>query len=334
MKFFRYFVAITLAMAMVASVSCNKDDDDSTDKEYLSGTMSFDFPTYLYYGDVVHVAPTGVYRGKDVNDTLLSYKWTNPFTGIIDTLRLEGEPASSSKEFDFTVSKDTLATFTISVTAWADGYYEKTTTATFTVVDPELGSGSLSGYDFVSSMPKFTDARDGKQYYYNTVGGKDWMIQNLAWNGAGLSFEFAEALDPIFGRFYTWTEASSACPAGWHLPSDAEFKALAEAGGSKEELAAGSLMVDASFNGTKLWEFWPEVKITNTSRFSAIPVGYATVEGSGAAFKGYGDYAMFWTSDALAGSLAIARYLYVDQPVVFRGEYGKESLRTSVRCIR
>lgn len=334
MKFFRFLTIISMVVAAVVFASCKDDDDDSSTKSYLSGNITFDFPAYVQYGDVIHVVPTGVYRGDDKADTLLAFSWTNPITGITDTLRLEGEPAGKTKEFDFTVTKDTLDNLTLTVSAWADGYYTKTATAGFVVVNPTLGTGSLKGYDFLGTVKTFTDARDGQKYYYNTVGGKDWMIQNLAWSGAGVAYSNEDVLSPIFGRYYTWTEATTACPSGWHLPSSAEFKALAEAGGGKEDTAAGSLMVDATFNGSKMWEFWPDVKITNTTRFSAIPAGYATIENESDQFKGFNNYAMFWASDSVDSNMAVVRYIYVDKPVLFGGEFGKNSIRTSVRCTR
>lgn len=334
MKHLRIYTIFFLAVAIVAASSCKKDDDKTTSKDYLTGSIVLDFPSYVRYGDVVHVKPYGVYKGEDKTDSLVAIKWTDPLTGIIDTIRFESDPVGKGRDFYFTVSKDTLATFSLRVTAWAEGYYEKTSTASFMIVDPTLGSGSLKGYDFLALTPKFTDARDGNEYYYNTVAGKDWMIQNLAWNGAGIAYDDAEPLSDVLGRFYTWTEASAACPAGWHLPSNAEFKALAEAVAGKEESAAGALMVDASFNGDKLWEFWPEVTITNKSRFSAIPLGYAVVEGEKAVFRSYKEYAMFWTADASGADMGIARYIYLDKPAFFSGEYGKESLRANVRCVR
>ncbi len=334
MKFLRHSAIFFLAVLAVASISCKKDDDDDSTKKYLSGTISIDFPSYLKYGDVVHVVPTGVYKGDDKTDTLLAFSWTNPLTGIIDTLRYESDPASKSKEFDFTVTKDSLATLSLTVSAWADGYYVKTTTVSFTIVNPVLGTGSLTGYENLNAMPSFTDARDGQSYYYCTVAGKDWMMQNLAWGGAGVPCIEEEVLSPIFGRYYTWTEASTTCPSGWHLPSSAEFKALAEAAGGKEDVAAGSMMVDAYFNGSKMWEFWPEVKITNSSRFSAIPAGYALIEESKLQFKGFNNYALFWTSDSKDDNTAVARYIYVDKPVLYGGEFGKNSIRASVRCTR
>ena len=335
MKYFRISTIFFLAVAAAFAMSCKKDDGGSSStKEPLSGTIKYDFPSYVKYGDVIHVEPWGAYKGDDKADSLLAYSWTDPLTGKVDTLRLEGDPAGKGKAFDFVVSADTLGVFSLSVSAWADGYSVKTATASFTVVNPTLGTGSLKGYDFLPSAKTFTDARDGRQYYYNTVAGKDWMVQNLSWDGAGEAYDGSDLMGQIFGRYYTWTEASSACPAGWHLPSSAEFKALAESAGGKEDVAAGSLMVDASFNGSKMWEFWPDVKITNSSRFSAIPVGYATIEGDKPAFKGLYKYAMFWASDSVDSNMAVVRYIYVDKPVLYGGEFGKNSVRASVRCTR
>ena len=333
MKFLRNFIILGLAFCAIAAVSCKKDEETTT-KSYLSGTIKFEMPSYVKYGDVIHIVPTGVYKGDNEADSLVTYKWTNPFTDKEEILRDESDPADKGTAFDFTISKDTLTTLTLIISATAEGYYEKTASASFTIINSTLGTGSLKGYDFLASVPSFTDSRDGLKYYYNNVGGKDWMIQNLAWAGAGIAYGNAEPLSDLLGRFYTWTEASAACPAGWHLPSNAEYKALAEAVAGKEDIAAGALMVDASLNGDKLWEFWPDVKISNTSRFSAIPLGYAVIEGESSIFRSYKEYAMFWTADASGADMGVARYIYVDKPAFFSGEFGKESLRANVRCVR
>jgi len=333
MKFLRYITIACLVLATVANVSCKKDDDDdSTIKNYFSGTLSLNMPRYVYEGDVIHLVPSGIYM-KEEADTLYGFKWTNPFTSKVDTLRLETDDASVSKEFDFIIDTDKLGTYTLNVTAFADGYYDKTSTLTFVLVDPALGTGSLTGFDFLNEMSTFTDSRDGKEYYYTSIAGKDWMIQNLAWNGAGRSMENDAAIDPIVGRYYSWNEAVSACPAGWSLPSDADFETIA-ALASGSDKAAGSMMVDAYFNGTKMWEFWPAVKITNTSRFSAIPVGYYSVDGDAYSLKNYSLYALFWTSDVDADGLGVARYIYHDQPSLFKSSFGKESVQGSLRCVR
>ena len=69
-------------------------------------------------------------------------------------------------------------------------------------------------------------------------------------------------------------------------------------------------------------------------RVATIPVGYATIEGDKPAFKGLYKYAMFWASDSVDSNMAVVRYIYVDKPVLYGGEFGKNSVRASVRCTR
>ena len=42
-------------------------------------------------------------------------------------------------------------------------------------------------------------------------------------------------MDMIFGKYYTWTEAQTACPEGWELPSDADFVELARKVSGKDD---------------------------------------------------------------------------------------------------
>ena len=120
MKYFRISTIIFLAVAAAFAMSCKKDGGGSSStKEPLSGTIKYDFPSYVKYGDVIHVEPWGAYKGDDKADSLLAYSWTDPLTGKVDTLRLEGDPAGKGKAFDFVVSADTLGVFSLSVSAWS-----------------------------------------------------------------------------------------------------------------------------------------------------------------------------------------------------------------------
>jgi len=341
MKFWRFSI-LFLAVSLIAAVSCKKDDDDEESSEYLSGSLVYDMPMYVKYGDVIHIEPSGVYRGTDKDDYMLSYSWYNPITAVTDTIRLETDASSVSKDFDFPIDKDTLATLSMTVRVWADGYYAKSTSKSFTVVDPALETGSLTGYGDLLAFPSFSDLRDNTEYYYSVVGGSDWMMQNLSYAGAGKPFEEAEAMNYIFGQYYTWEEAQTACPDGWRLPTDAEFVQMAvSAGGTAPaesygtiSTASGALMGDIYFNGEKLWEFWPTVKITNASGFAAIPTGYALIEGDTYTFKDFGSYAMYWTADEKDSKLAYLRYIYVDKPDVYCAAADKNGIAASVRCVR
>ena len=167
-------------------------------------------------------------------------------------------------------------------------------------------------------------------------------------------------MSDVFGRFYSYEEALDACPEGWTLPSDEDWVALAEHAGAKDAKVhknitgvAAALMGDADFNESRMWEYWPEVgDITNSTGMSIIPVGYAMLgnkdnEASdedpnidftypNAIFKGYKEYAAFWTADAVEGEegMAYYRYLINKQPNLMIGKGNINSFGASVRCVR
>ncbi len=78
----------------------------------------------------------------------------------------------------------------------------------------------------------FTDARDGQEYKYVTIGSQVWMAENLNYNDSlprDMSWgwpSFCADSACSKGRLYVDTLALRACPSGWHLPSEDEFLRL------------------------------------------------------------------------------------------------------------
>lgn len=337
MKFWK-ILPLAIIAALGALQACNKSSDDST-KASLTGSLSIDIPTYVEAG----------YSKSFMIDTLMTlsrsdggvvgYYIQDAVTGLKDTLyTADGEWMSHY----FTVTApDTLATLSFVIGGFAaEGYYSSSVTSYFTVVKTGVGEDkSISNFDIKSSDQQFTDERDGRKYYYANVEGTDWMRQNLAWTGAGRSYSDCEVMSTIFGQYYTWTEAQTACPAGWRLPDDDDWLALgrkygtdAKAGSDLHALA-GDLMEDLYFNGTKMWEFWPTVKVTNSARLSVMPTGYATIVDGQYTADGLYSYAAFWTSQD-SGDLGFYRYFYVDKDDVFYGAAPKDSFAAPVRCVK
>lgn len=132
-------------------------------------------------------------------------------------------------------------------------------------VDVEKSSDAIEDSEGVICGHPFIDARDGKNTY-NTVGigTQCWMVENLNYAVSGSKcYNNDENNCRIYGRLYNWRQATSSntaeqtqgvCPKGWHLPSQAEWNALANN-------ANGVSIKRADWEGS------------NISGFSALPGG-------------------------------------------------------------
>jgi uncharacterized protein (TIGR02145 family) len=338
---YRRVIAYPLALVIIISgaISChgNGGKDDSTN-EYLDGTMSFDIPSYVSPGDVYKLVPTGVTHPDGKN---LGYYWIISETmNSNDTTKFEKDGPDVDSSFTFNVPAD-LGDYTIKCAAFADGYYDVSSSVKVTVVSSELNK-SLKGTGIQESNTHITDSRDGNVYYYMSVGNLLWFKQNLAYDGSGVSYDNAAAMTKIFGKYYTWNEARTACPDGWRLPTENDWVDLAKSLDNTSDFKAGDtffnvsggLMADAYLNDNKMWEYWPAVNITNKSGYAAIPAGYAIILGDSNKFYGENDYAVFWTSDEYDSDSGVFRYMNVHRPDVLIGGSDKSSFAASVRCVK
>ena len=85
----------------------------------------------------------------------------------------------------------------------------------------------------VSARGTFVDERDGQIYKYTTIGGQVWMAENLNYEIPGVTRDMygtscTAVNDNCDGRglLYNYSSADTACPKGWHLPSQDEWNAL------------------------------------------------------------------------------------------------------------
>ena len=329
----------TAALFFILAASCNKDKDKTTTSLSFTGALDFTVPAYVNPGDIIEAEPRGM--NKDTVD--FGYYWTvTPIRDYKDTTRYLGDPASVTGKFSFEVP-DTVCTMTVTCVAFATGYYTTSATYNVTIVKPGFEDGSLTEDGITPEMPSIVDARDGKTYYYKQIGSNNWFVRNLAYSGSGVSFGGSAALDDVYGRYYSWEEAQTACPEGWQLPSADQWNELARAAGYNGEGTgdylgiAGNLMVNAYFNTHRMWEYWPVVKITNSTGFSAIPTGYCTTTSAGV--DGFGDYnyAVYWTGDEAdveGESYGLYRMIYVEKPDLMLDSTHKTGFQASVRCVQ
>ena len=218
----------------------------------------------------------------------------------------------------------------------------------------------------------FVDARDGKTYGYVDIGTQRWMCQNLAYLPAvvapatgststayryvygysGTSVATAKATTnyDTYGVLYNWTAAMNgaagsssspsgvqgACPAGWHLPSDAEWCTLentieagTDAGCSVTGWRGANTGGDMKETGTANWDA-PNTGATNTSGFTAFPGGDRT---SGGSFALIGTNGLWWTTTEFSATIARRRDLYYTEARVSR-VLDNKSQGLSIRCIQ
>ena len=315
MKLYRILLIATLgALALTAC----KDDEETTTSKTLSGTLSAgSMDAFSNPGDTYHFEAGGLSIPSTETDQTIKIVYY--FT--------DGDYTDTTTTFDFTVP-DTLGTYSITASAKAEGYYTKTVTLSTMVISERTLTGT--GWDNVA--PDFTDTRNDRGYHTVAAGGKTWLAQNLAYFEKdaegnytfGRPYANSKAAEEIFGGFYTWSEAQTACPAGWHLPSADEFDALGT--------DAGALMNNTYFNGARLWEFWPEVKISNTTGFGALPFGYATIVDDTYTYYGINDYAYFWVDNAGA---PMCRSIYVKDPdIKVWGSPSATDFAANLRCVK
>jgi uncharacterized protein (TIGR02145 family) len=214
----------------------------------------------------------------------------------------------------------------------------------------------------------FTDTRDGHVYKYKKIGEQTWMAENLAYlpdispdssapvvdkhyyvygfNGTDVKTAKNTENYQKFGVLYNWPAAINGasgsnsvpsgvqgiCPAGWHLPSDAEWMILEKTLGMNDadlvkEMAASrpSGYVDKKLQSPFEWE--DDDIFIGQSGFNALPGGF-TIPYS----KQLNQTAHFWRSTPITDKLLRGRMLS-SVAGNYRATIGK-SLGQSVRCVK
>ncbi len=143
----------------------------------------------------------------------------------------------------------------------------------------------------------FEDSRDAAVYCSTTIGTQEWLSENIRYEQAG-GFENPNASNEgtkKYGRLYTYEAALKACPVGWHLPTDAEWKTLEQSlGMSAAEVDQVNLRGSDQGQQLKDEAAWDDETNANTYDFTALPTGEYNPS-YGPYFK-LGEQASFWTA--------------------------------------
>jgi len=189
---------------------------------------------------------------------------------------------------------------------------------------------------------------DGNTYDTVKIGGKVWMTSNLKvtryrngdpipevadaaeWpelkSGARCSYENSAENGKTFGFLYNWfavNDLRGIAPEGWHVATDEEWQALADAVGGAEQ--AGKVL-----KSSEKWEGSIETGTERTG-FDALPSGARRDADGG--FLMLGKFARFWTSTPGSNGKAFGRALGFYDNTMRGGEVGPKN-GFAVRCVK
>jgi len=189
---------------------------------------------------------------------------------------------------------------------------------------------------------------DGNRYKTVKIGDKEWMAESLKTtrfnDGSGIILEkdtvkWMNKTAPAYcwfknngiiygknyGAFYNWfaVESKKLCPAGWHVPSEAEWESLLQMAGGYDH---GNKLKAKEYD---YWKF-PNTDANDRFHFEARGSGYRDAKGE---FAHLYEKVFFWTSTTAGTGKAWAYGLSFDKKEMER--VAKEKTNGfSVRCVK
>ena len=190
---------------------------------------------------------------------------------------------------------------------------------------------------------------DGNVYHTIIVGTQVWLVENLKvthylngdpipnvvdptqWSnltaGAYCNYNNADTIADTYGRLYNWqalNDIRKIAPAGWHVPSNAEWTVLENyLGGSS---IAGSKIKEAD---TIHWSS-PNTGATNESGFTGLPGGNC---GNNGIFSEIGRFGYWWSATENDQYNAWNRSLCFNFADLYIDNSGK-NYGYSIRCLK
>ncbi|MEI7498286.1 MAG: FISUMP domain-containing protein [Candidatus Falkowbacteria bacterium] len=222
--------------------------------------------------------------------------------------------------------------------SWSDGYLTASRTDV-TVTSTKSVTASFSIAPFITCGQTLVDARDGNTYPTVLIGTQCWTAKHMAYlpivepsaiggtstphyyvyNYQGTDVAAAKLTSNYinYGTLYNHAAALTACPSGWHLPSDPEFTTLTT-------FLGGEAVAGAKLKSSSTWDG------TNISGFNSRPGGSRRINGT------------FWTNplldnvfwmSTLSGQYAWVRDMYNGYIGVSRF-FDDRGFGDSVRCLK
>ena len=242
--------------------------------------------------------------------------------------------------------------------SWSNGDTTRELTDVRSGVYPvtvEDNNGCLKRKNNIFVYRIMEDPRNSREYKVITIGGQNWMAENLNIgrkipadempdnNGRIEKYCYDDSEDncQVLGGLYTWNEAvqysrpankrnshvQGVCPDGWHIPSEKEWQELSEY--LRGEMVAGDKL--------KNRQYWERPgggnmnqRVIDGMGFSALPAGRIDLTGQ-SYYKGVST--SFWSASQPSSDKAWHRTITTGGSGLYR-DASYTGQKYSVRCIK
>jgi uncharacterized protein (TIGR02145 family) len=343
-----FFRLVGILSTLILFVSCsdesgNKSVAPANEKDDADNTM-LSFNTYNglvaeepcnegLRGVSAHVNENNADYICVFNDVVGGWIWTAFSNPIIE---LEQDEIRSSSTI---LSSSQQSSPSSSSSFYNPYYYSSVTTviksSSSSKIEAASSSSAKANWAYLNPAISYGEMQIYLETYKTvTIGSRTWMAEDMYDLGTKCR-GYSSKKYSIKGCLFSWEDAMSICPKGWHLPDSADFAELKSLHGA-ERLAS---------------RIWKEEYITYDGEeksfhgsddygFSALPVGYTTETGLILnTLEGEGTQALFWTSKKVypssSGNTRYAFSIHANPRMTGMGFTPlSETCGLAVRCIK
>lgn len=323
---------IVMGFAFVLTQSCKKDNNNDLDTTGQVPVLTTDVVT-----NIIHTSATcggSISNDGGLTITARGICWS---TGQTPTI-------SDNKTIDGTGAGNFTSTATGLIPATS--YYLRA----YATNSAGIGYGSAMSF---TTQQAVTDI-DGNFYQMITIGTQVWMGENLKvthylngdpipnvtgdldWSilntGALCNYGNIPENSMTYGALYNWyavNDSRGIAPAGWHIPTDAEWDILTTfLGGSS--VAGGLIKSTGTIEAGDGYWFTPNTGATNANSFSAYPAGTRDAWGP---FINLGYEGHWWSATSVMNISVWTRGVNYNNTILTR--YPDDlTYGFSVRCVK
>jgi uncharacterized protein (TIGR02145 family) len=164
----------------------------------------------------------------------------------------------------------------------------------------------------------FQDDRDNKTYKWVKICDQTWMAENLSYDPGTIIYDQETGRSnttcykdcttyedrcyddcDTYGRYYDWATAMESCPAGWHLPTTAEWDKLFRSIDGKKGPPSSYIASETAGRYLKSKQGWHHCGPSGSGNpyLCEDTYGFSALPGGGGGTDYYiGLYGYFWTS--------------------------------------